>query len=440
MANQSMSQIRTIRTVSLLWVASILGAGCTFLTQVILARQLGPSGFGSFAAALAMTTLFAPLAGFGLSQYWMKAYGLEGWKASRWLSSSFKFAGASALSVLVVLIVWSSFGPHDEQTSSILLILAIHVVGLLAVDLTSCKYQLEENYFGLALFQFLPHLGRLIIIVAFTSFGVAMLSAQTAAYSYAIVAVGCLAVSVWQLRRMYQKDFSLVGHGKPQDRKPCADSETPGVIAVARNTWQFGLTGFCYLIYFQIDIVLLRYITGGDSAGVYSVAFAVMSAVYLFPMVIYQKFLLPKMHRWASQDKNKLFSVYREGNSLMLKIGIVATLMLWTLAPSMVPLIFGPEYEESVGILMLLSIAAPLRFAAASAGAVLATEWHVKNKLYIMGFAAIFNLVLSVALIPFWSTTGAAIATIITELLLVLLMRRYARIYVFPDFNLKAAQ
>src|SRR3546814_4412984 len=40
-----------------------------------------------------------------------------------------------------------------------------------------------------------------------------------------------------------------------------------------------------------------------EAAGVYNVAFVIMSAVYLIPSVIYQKFLLPKIHIWANHDQ-----------------------------------------------------------------------------------------------------------------------------------------
>ncbi|MBW6519414.1 MAG: oligosaccharide flippase family protein [Desulfoarculaceae bacterium] len=78
-----------------------MGAGCAFLTQVLLARELGPAAFGAFAAALAMVVLVAPLAGFGVAGFWLKAFGQEGWQAVRWLRASLKYTLLNTLLVLV---------------------------------------------------------------------------------------------------------------------------------------------------------------------------------------------------------------------------------------------------------------------------------------------------------------------------------------------------
>ena len=59
-----------------------------FLTQTLLARELGPDAYGLFASSLATVTMIAPLAGFGLTQFRLKVYGVEGWAAARWLAPS----------------------------------------------------------------------------------------------------------------------------------------------------------------------------------------------------------------------------------------------------------------------------------------------------------------------------------------------------------------
>ncbi len=82
---------KALVAISLLWFGSLAGAGLAFITQVVLARELTPAGYGVFAAALATVALLAPLAGFGVQGFWLKAFGVEGWGAVRWLTQSFRF-------------------------------------------------------------------------------------------------------------------------------------------------------------------------------------------------------------------------------------------------------------------------------------------------------------------------------------------------------------
>src|SRR3546814_20314823 len=74
----SSSHFRTAGAVSILWLGSLAGAGCAFLVQLLLARQLTAAEFGTFAATLNMVTLVSPLASFGLGALWLRIFGEEG--------------------------------------------------------------------------------------------------------------------------------------------------------------------------------------------------------------------------------------------------------------------------------------------------------------------------------------------------------------------------
>ncbi len=430
-----MSKKQAIKAISLLWLGSILGAGCAFLTQVILARKLGPTDFGIFSSALATITLLTPLAGFGISQYWLKAFGQEGWQAMRWLTGSFKFTSLSTLVVIISLVCWAMLGPHDALTKTVLLVLTLNVLGQLATELVSGKLQLEERYLSLAFWQIVPHLMRLLLVVVLVYAATSIVSIQHVAYAYAAVALVLFISGAWLLLGMYQGSFSLKGHNAVEIHAESCKSIVPGMFQVAAQSWPFGLAGLFYLIYFQSDIILVKYIVGAEAAGLYNVAFTVMVAVYLLPGVIYQKFLLPKIHRWANHDRVKFYQVYRQGNLVMLVLGLAAMVALWILVPWGIPFLFGIEYQNSIFLLMILATAAPVRFLASSAGAVLGTKQHIINKIYIMGFAAALNIVLNLLLIPMLGMNGAAISTVATETLLLIALQLYARYRIFNDFN-----
>ena len=159
-----MRKKQAAKTISLLWLGSILGGGCAFLTQVLLARELGPATYGLFAAALGMVTLVSPLASFGVGGFWLMVFGQEGWQAVRWLRGSFSFTAITIFLVLVALFSWAVLGPHDETTRGLLLLLSVYVLGQVAVELVSAKLQLEERYLALTMWQFLPNMLRLSLV------------------------------------------------------------------------------------------------------------------------------------------------------------------------------------------------------------------------------------------------------------------------------------
>jgi len=158
-----------------------------------------------------------------------------------------------------------------------------------------------------------------------------------------------------------------------------------------------------------------------------------MVAVYMFPAVLYQKFLLPKLHRWANHDKDKFYEVYRKGNIAMLILGIIAMLLVWLLSAWAIPFLFGDEYQNSVNILNILAVSSPIIFVAFSAGATLVTQEHMKLKVKYMGIVALLNLGLNFLLIPLYSAIGAAVATVVSNLVLLILYYYATEKYVFKQ-------
>jgi O-antigen/teichoic acid export membrane protein len=420
------------RAISVLWFGSIFGAGFAFLTQVLLARELGPAVFGLFSATLGMVMLVTPLSSFGLGGFWLSVFGHEGWAATRWLRGSFHFVLASSSLVIAALLGWASLGPHDATTRSLLTLLTVYVFGQASMELVSARLQLEGRYAHLALWQLTPHLLRFFLIATLAYTTGELLTATNAAYSYAAVSVGTLLIAAYLVNRMYRGKFYLQGHG----HQTFADTPQPALPTmrdVAAKTWPYGLTGVLYLVYFQSDIILLKYIAGDEAAGIYNVGFIITAAIYLLPSVVYQKFLMPKLHLWANHDRERFYKTFRTGSTAMLLIGLVAMVATWMIAPPAIRLLFGANYEQSVSVIMVLSLAIPVRFFASSAGATLSTQHHVVKKARIMAIGAAINVLLNFAIIPQFGVAGAAATTVATEMLIAFLTHRYAHRQIFSE-------
>lgn len=413
---------RAVQSVAALWLGALLGGVLAFATQTILARVLGVAEFGSFSAALASVTLVAPLAGFGLGGFWLNVFGKEGWVALRWLPDSFRFSAISTALTVLVLWIWAWIGPHERRTTYLLLVLTVHVFGQLALELTSAKFQLEGRHLRLALLQTSAHVLRfagvlLLLIIA----GQEAFSAEVAALTYAAVALLISFVGGYELVTMARGRLLLEGHDSASLTNTPDTTERPGAFRVASLAWPFGLAGVLYLIYYQSDLVLLRYFVNESAVGFYNAAVVVMTAIYLFPSALYQKFLLPRLHRWAYHDAVKLQMVYSVGNFSMVVVGSVILIVLWLLAPFVLPWFFGREYIDAVPLVRILALGLPLFFLASSSGAVLVTRHHIRVKVGIMALTALFNVILNLFLIPAYGASGAAVATVLSYGLLSML-------------------
>jgi O-antigen/teichoic acid export membrane protein len=415
-----------------MWLASLGGSALALLTQVALARTLAPAGYGAFAAALATVTLLVPLAGFGVPDLWLKAFGAEGSSAVRWLPASFRFAALSTTGVFLVLVAWAAWGSHEAATRQLLYWLSPVCAGQLLIGLVGAKLQLEERYGAFAVWHLLPNLARLLLVLLLVAMAGQTTPSDVAA-AYALVAVGIVASGVILLRAMSQGRFIIKGHSRatPADEERRAAAPHIRLWDVVREASPFGLGTVFHLIYFQSAVVMLQYLQGDAAAGIYNVAFTVMVAVYLFPGAVFQKFLLPKVHRWANHDRARFLQVYRFGNGLMLLLGGAAAAAVLVLGSWLVPLLFGTAYREASNLLKLLAFCVPFRFLASSVGATLMTQDNMRRKNRYMAVVAVINVFLNLSLIPTLAATGAAIATLLSEIILLALYLIAVRRHVF---------
>lgn len=423
-----MSKIQALKTISFLWVSSLTGAFLAFLTQVVLARYLGLHDFGLFSSAMATVTLFSPLAGFGVSQYWLKVFGQEGWHAVRWIAPSFRFVFISTFSVISLLIIWAWIGPHEPKTRWLLFSLSFYIIGQVSIELVSCKLQLEERFTALSTWQVLPHLIRFFMISILSFCFTAWMNTDSVAFIYAVTAAGFVMAGAIQLRSLGKGRLDLKGHHSSISG---TTGTNPDIFDVIFNAWPFGLAAFFHLIYFQSDIIMVKYLTGDEAAGLYNVAFSVMVGVYLLPGVIYQKFLLPKLHRWATHDRIKFRQIYRQGNIAMLALGSLAMISLWLTSDWVLPVLFSDQYKSAVVLLNILALSAPIIFVAYNTGATLVTQEHMRRKVKYMGYVALLNLSLNLLLIPLYGAEGAAVSTVLSNAILLLFYYSAAERVVF---------
>lgn len=416
-----------IKAISSLWIATLAGAGLAFVTQAILARSLLPESYGVLSSSLSFVMLFVPLAGFGVAQFWLKAFGQEGWEARKWLQGSLRFIICSTSLVFLSLLGWAFLGPHNLLTNFVLCLLSFHIFAQVILDLVSSRLQMEERFLSLSAWQLLPHLMRFLLVCSITLFLNDSISAVLGASIYALVAIVMIPIGYFMLKPMFNYNFRLVGHDLPTEKWNKGHKSAYSVILLS---WPFGLAAFAHLIYYQSDIVLLKYLDNDVSAGIYNIAFLIISAIYLLPNVIFQKYFLPKLHRWSVQEPERVKEVFLQGNLFMLLLGIAFLGGIWLTGDWVVFLLFGEPYKESANILKILSFSVPFMFVAFSAGAVLVTQNHMKIKVKLMLAVAMLNVILNILLIPIYGTLGAAVSTIISNFTLAALYYASAHYFV----------
>ncbi|MBB5828356.1 lipopolysaccharide biosynthesis protein [Micromonospora carbonacea] len=412
-----------------------------FGSQVLLARTLTREDFGSFTAVLAVVSLTAPLAVFGVSELWLQVFGQEGARAYRWVGPSLRLAGAACAALLLGVLAWSA-AELPDATAAVRALLATVVAAQAALALAGSVRQLRGDYRGLSALQLAPHLGRVLVTVAVWAAG---LSVVAAAAGYAVVAVATVAACLLATREFRRGAMPLEGH--PAPAAVPAPAVVPAGPAVPVGGLDAGprlgellgaatpyvLGNVCYLLGIHFGTVLAAELLGGAEAALLAVPMAVLTAVYLVPRVVYQQYLLGKLHRWAGSDAEAVLLAYRWGSAGMVALGVVVAAAVAVGGLVALPVVFGPEYRDAAPVLAVLALAVPFRFGGAAVAALLTSGGLLRRKVVYQAVGAVVLLAALAVAVPAWGVRGAAGATVLAEAVLCCLLWVAARRGVVGD-------
>nr|WP_281492423.1 oligosaccharide flippase family protein [Wohlfahrtiimonas chitiniclastica] len=409
---------KSVIVLFILFIGTALSAIAGFATKIIIARNTTPEVFGNYSTILATITTLMPLCGFGIQQYWLKTFGQHGAYGVIWIKPSLIFVAISSITIFIILILWFMLTLDSYYIKLSAMVLTFIVFNNVGAELLNSTLQLEAKYNWLAIWQLFQSSFLLVgICILLYVFGGKLTELNISIIQSLISCIVVLSIipviakfirsqrekiSIDQLI-IYQKEFS------------------PNVLNIMKEAFPFGVAGLFYLIYYQFGIVFIRQMLGAKEAGFYGVAFTFLSASLIVPGVIYQKFLLPKLHSWAYHDREKFIQSYIYGNYVMLVLGILGLISLWFLAPYIVPLLFGDEYEAAILIVQIMAINIPIVYVASSAGSLLVTQDHMKTKVYYMGAAALMSLILTPILITFFGIYGAIYTNIASNIFICIL-------------------
>lgn len=410
---------RAIGALTLLYSGTFLAALFNFIAQLTLARSMDLEAIGTIAALSSIINLLALIGMGGMNWFLLQVVGRESEEAVRWY-----FPAAQLVALLtglgIVGLVSYALTVAKFPASERLMLLAASVpilLGQLAVELSSLRYQIERSAGQVAFWQIVTQLGRAVVALCLKAFTISSLRVVLVGFGM----MGAIAV-IWSLVAVPARSWDrlLKSYRHPH----------PSVLETARSAGPFLLFGAIYLIFFQGPIVILEYIRGGTETAQYNIAFLIVSAAMMFPSVFYSKFIAERIFHWGHHDRAKFAAAFYVSAALMASVGILAMAILVATASRLIPWMFGSRYIPSVDLLLVMSIGIPTRFLQSAYSSLLVTGPQTIPRVIYLGLAAFTAIAASCIFVPALGALGAAYATVLAEFVLFVLSWRGLSIYV----------
>jgi O-antigen/teichoic acid export membrane protein len=197
------------------------------------------------------------------------------------------------------------------------------------------------------------------------------------------------------------------------------------MVPLIRRSWPMVLHGLLGLAIFNSDILFLRVFRDSASVGHYAAAYTLISFFQNLG-VVYTMSLIPSISR-TREDASAVRVLFDGAMAQVTAGGLPVAVGGILVATSLVTLIFGPTFSESVSPLQILLLIVPVALLRNVVQGVLVAFERQDLLLRTAAWAAGANLVLNFLLIPRWGMTGAAAATLATEIARTLLALHYSR-------------
>jgi len=190
-----------------------------------------------------------------------------------------------------------------------------------------------------------------------------------------------------------------------------------GAARLIRDGLPFGLHRAFMGAYLAGDVLVIQWFCTDAELGAYGAAALFLVQIPLAQVLI--KAIYPTLSQAISRPDDAGAEL-----GLAVRLLLVASLPIAVggamVAPELIALLFGPDFGAAVPLLVVLLPVLPLRFVNLTTGAALSALDRQPRRTRAILVIASFNLILNVLMVPYWGALGAAIATVIAEVALLI--------------------
>jgi O-antigen/teichoic acid export membrane protein len=387
------------------------------VTLKVLTNILGVSEFGNYTLIITYLTFFSILADLGLNVVLTTEISSEEGdiptKVGNILSLRI-FTATIVIGFLGGLV--ALFSPYPTQVKHLI---GIGAIGMIAVSVSQVLSGVFQKYLHTYVIAIGDIISRAVLLVT-VGFLYLQGNITLTGVTLGFILAGLLQTLyiLHQTKRFVPITFGVdISYWKHLLRE-----SLPLFIIIAFN-----------LVYYKIDTIMLSFFKGAEDVGLYGVAYKVLELLLVFPGM-FVGILLPLFTKYWKKDEQVFQQIVNKSLNTMIAIGIPVVFGGVLLAPRIVEFIASQEYLEATNSLRLLFGAFGFALFSYLMSHVLIGSGQ-KHRIVIIAIAgAATNILFNLILIPRLSYTGAALATMMTEGIVLLLYIIQVYRFVKVDF------
>jgi O-antigen/teichoic acid export membrane protein len=388
---------RVVRNTSLQLIAEVLGKGLMLVLYAVMARELGPGGFGNFTFGISVVIIIE-LGGVGVdvtlaretAKHPNRAASLA-WNG-QWLKIALGLAGGVVVAAIALL------GDDSGQTQLMLAVIALGKFVEMSTYTIFAIFRGFEDARPVATGILIQRFSFSVVgIVGLLAFGFGVVAIAVVYCAASLLTLGFAALRLDRYVELWPPRLSRL-HGNQLFKASVA----------------IGIGSVFGAFLARADAVLLSFFEPSAVVGAYGAAYRLFEGT-LFVSFAFGVAVLPLIARLGPTTTPSVKSVVgvalKAISMLLFPIGLGITLF----ADPLVDAVFGPDFAGAVGATRWLGVSVALYGIFVVGIYVLAARDRQGQIPWLMASLAVFNIALNLVLIPEFAASGAAAAMTITQ-------------------------
>ena len=365
-------------------------------------RNFPTAAWGQYSTALALVALFTILSGSGLAPLALREMTSAPRQQAEILGTAFQALAWTCAPVAIALFATAAVLGYPREVFELVLVLSPLLFLDPALANLSAAFNARSRLFSVALFQVAQAVvyGGVAVVVIASSLRVTGLALATVLGSLLAVVLGSILLKARLGLR-------------------------PRLHQAPRHVWDFFRSAvpiaginIVAIVYARVDIVMLSVLSTSSKVAFYTVPYGLVRLSWLLPSVISAAFF-PLLSRTLESDRAEAQRLFFLVVRVFFFLSIPISILLALSSPTLLPFVFGDAYSHSVTVLQIMAWTCVLGFHNYVPWYALLATHKARAVLLIQIAGLVVNVSVNAVAIPFYGSTGAATALLISDLVVI---------------------
>jgi O-antigen/teichoic acid export membrane protein len=370
----------------------------SFFVGILTARFLGPSNYGLINYAAAYVAFFTSLCTLGINSVIIKDFVDHPDEQGKAIGSTLVLRAISSFLSAIMIVGIIGIIDYDEPTT-------IVVAGLCSLSLIFHIFDTINYWFQSKYQSKITSITTLIAYIIMSAYKIVLLVLQKDVRWFAFATSIDYIVIAVLLLFAYKKFGGQKLEFSPKKAK-----------SLISSSYHYILSSMMVAIYGQTDKLMLKQMLYDSEVGYYSIATAICS-MWVFVLQAVVDSMYPTIIQLHKIDKMQFERKNKQLYAIVFYTSCIVSVAFVIFGGYAIRLLYGEAYEPSTMPLKIVTWYTAFSYLGVARNAWVVCENKQKYLKYMYFGAAILNVLLNLIFIPIWGTSGAAFASLLTQLL-----------------------